>query len=91
MRRGLRTTLLVVAAALAIVLAATWYGRLLRCQAEIAAWAQIRAAAFAREPELLVLAREAPRGPELLDAVGVLRTEEAVRRYCDAPIWEWWR
>jgi hypothetical protein len=92
MRRALRTSLLAIGAALVIVLAATWYGRLQRCQAELAAWAQIRAAVIAKHPSvLLVEGKGDPQGRAILEAYGVLRTEETVGHYCDAPLWEWWR
>jgi hypothetical protein len=93
MRRTLRTVVLVVAVAIGVVLATTWYGRLVRCQAELAAWAQIRAAIIQRYPPTFLL-EEQRTDTELmsyLDAFGVLRTEATVRHYCDAPVWEWWR
>jgi hypothetical protein len=93
MRRALRTVVLVVAVALVVVLAATWYGRLQRCHAELAAWAQVRAAIIQRYPPTFLL-EDGRTDAELvsyLDAFGVLRTEAMVQRYCDAPLWEWWR
>lgn len=88
---GRRRVLLTALAVLGAVLVMTWYGRLVRCQAELAAWAQLRAAFVSHDPAMLVTAREAPRGAELFEATGITRTEAAVARYCDAPAWEWWR
>jgi hypothetical protein len=82
--------LLVVAIVVGAVVLLTWYGRLGRCQAALAAWARIRAAFVDQRIGVLLVDRSDPQAVQLLEATGVLRTEAAVRRYCDAPIWEWW-
>lgn len=88
---AIRRVLLVVVAALGVLFVMTWYSRQWRCQAELAAWAQIRAAFVGTPATLLWADRSDPRVIELLSAYGVLRTEATVAHYCDAPVWEWWR
>src|SRR5262245_53765088 len=92
MRRG-RPVLFPVAVVLVVVLAVTWFGRMQRCQAELAAWAQVRSAVIMKlSPFLLV--EEQRRDPQIaamLDAAGVTRTEAGMKMYCDTPVWDWWR
>jgi hypothetical protein len=89
MLRALRTALLAIGAALVIVLAATWYGRLQRCQAEIDSWTRVQTTLLT--VKIAVFSPDTPLREEQLVAYGLRRTEDAIRRYCDAPIWEWWR
>ena len=80
MRRRLRTVLRIAAVVLVVVLVTTWVVRMQRCREELATQRAVDAAAVrAQVPE------RSPAFRLVVDA------HVRVGRYCDAPIWEWWR